>query len=410
MGLKMKKIGMNDDISTAPVTMANRLYGILNAEWKRLKHAITRVPLVILATLSVTPAIAATDCNQSTAQLYEAKAPAVVRITALTINPYSNEDRIQLSTGSGFIIDAHGLILTNSHVVFGAQVLNVTLDDGTTLPVKLLGTDPIYDLAVLQIPEPNRGKLPVLEFGDSDAIRPGDEVIAIGNPMGLGQTITSGIVSAINRILPDRPRLLAQPMIQTDTPINPGSSGGPILNRCGDVIGIASEILGNAQNIGFAIPSNLARSVAGSLIKDGRVIRPWFGIDGSMIDGELRQIFALPLTDGFLVEAVEQNSPAYLAGISGGRLPVKVGLRSLILGGDIIVAINDIEIKDYESLQRGLNTVKIGNKLRLKIFRMGKIVKSEFMITERPLQPGDVPESSQSFSTLKDKNHKNKDH
>lgn len=406
----MKKTGMNNDTSTVPVTMASRLYGILNAEWKRLKHAITRVPLVILATLSVTPAIAATDCNQSTAQLYEAKAPAVVRITALTINPYSNEDRIQLSTGSGFIIDAHGLILTNSHVVFGAQVLNVTLDDGTTLPVKLLGTDPIYDLAVLQIPEPNRGKLPVLEFGDSDAIRPGDEVIAIGNPMGLGQTITSGIVSAINRILPDRPRLLAQPMIQTDTPINPGSSGGPILNRCGDVIGIASEILGNAQNIGFAIPSNLARSVAGSLIKDGRVIRPWFGIDGSMIDGELRQIFALPLTDGFLVEAVEQNSPAYLAGISGGRLPVKVGLRSLILGGDIIVAINDIEIKDYESLQRGLNTVKIGNKLRLKIFRMGKIVTSEFMITERPLQPGDVPESSQSFSTLKDKNNKNKDH
>ena len=406
----MKKIGMKNDTSTVPLTMASRLYGILNAEWKRLKHAITRVPLVILATLSVTPAIAATDCNQSTAQLYEAKAPAVVRITALTINPYSNEDRIQLSTGSGFIIDAHGLILTNSHVVFGAQVLNVTLDDGTTLPVKLLGTDPIYDLAVLQIPEPNRGKLPVLEFGDSDAIRPGDEVIAIGNPMGLGQTITSGIVSAINRILPDRPRLLAQPMIQTDTPINPGSSGGPILNRCGDIIGIASEILGNAQNIGFAIPSNLARSVAGSLIKDGRVIRPWFGIDGSMIDGELRQIFALPLTDGFLVEAVEQNSPAYLAGISGGRLPVKVGLRSLILGGDIIVAINDIEIKDYESLQRGLNTVKIGNKLRLKIFRMGKIVKSEFMITERPLQPGDVPESSQSFSTLKDKNNKNKDH
>lgn len=147
---------MNDDTSTVPVTMASRLYGILNAEWKRLKHAITRVPLVILATLSVTPAIAATDCNQSTAQLYEAKAPAVVRITALTINPYSNEDRIQLSTGSGFIIDAHGLILTNSHVVFGAQVLNVTLDDGTTLPVKLLGTDPIYDLAVLQIPEPNR--------------------------------------------------------------------------------------------------------------------------------------------------------------------------------------------------------------------------------------------------------------
>ncbi len=397
----MNKTDMN--ILSVLVTMNRQLYGTLNAGWRIFKHAIMRAPLVILATLSVPPAIAATDCNQSTAQLYESKSPAVVRITALTINPYRNEDRIQMSAGSGFIIDDHGLILTNSHVVFGAQVLNVTLDDGTTLPVKLLGTDPIYDLALLLIPEPKQGKLPVLKLGDSDGIRPGDAVIAIGNPMGLGQTITSGIVSAINRILPDRPLLLSQPMIQTDTPINPGNSGGPILNRCGDVIGIASEILGNAQNIGFAIPSNLARSVVGSLIKDGRVIRPWIGIDGSMIDGELRQIFAMPLSDGFLVEAVEQNSPAYLAGVSGGRLPVKVGLRSLILGGDIIVAINDIEIKDGESLRRGLNTVKIGKHIQLKIFRNGKIVTSEFMITERPLQPGDVPESSQTFSVFKEK-------
>ena len=405
----MKMEQANTQTPTALAATARLPRDILNTERGILSHPITRALFVVLAIASATPAIAAADCNQSTAQLYESKSPAVVRITALTINPYRDEDRIQLSTGSGFIIDNHGLILTNSHVVFGAQVLNVTLDDGTTLPVKLLGTDPIYDLAVLQIPEPSRGTLPVLELGDSDAIRPGDAVIAIGNPMGLGQTITSGIVSAINRVLPDRPRLLAQPMIQTDTPINPGSSGGPILNRCGEVIGIASEILGNAQNIGFAIPSNLARSVVGSLIKDGRVIRPWFGIDGSMIDGELRQIFALPLTDGFLVESVEQDSPAYMAGISGGRLPVKVGLRSLILGGDIIVAINGIEIKDGESLQRGLNTVHIGKKLHLKIFRMGKIVTSEFMITERPLQPGDVPESSQTFSVYKDGGRKKQD-
>ena len=262
----------------------------------------------------------------------------------------------------------------------------------------MLGADPIYDVAILQIPTPNQGKFPVLNFADSDAVRAGDEVVAIGNPMGLGQAITSGIVSAVNRILPDRPRLLSQPMIQTDTPINPGNSGGPILNRCGDVIGITSEILGEAPNIGFAIPSNLARSAVRPLVESGRLIRPWFGVDGSMIDEGLKEIFSMPLTNGFLVEAVEKNSPASLAGITGGHIPVKVGLRSLILGGDIIVAINDIEIKDVASLQNGLDMVHIGNKLRLRIFRQGKIVNTEILITERPLQPGDVPESPQMFS------------
>ncbi len=364
--------------------------------------------LLVFALISAGPAMASTDCNQSIARLYETKSPAVVRITALTINPYRNGDRVQMATGSGFIIDDNGLIMTNSHIVFGAQSLSVTLDDGTTLPVKLLGADPIYDIAIIQIPTPKQGKLPVLAFSDSDGIRPGDEVVAIGNSMGLGQTITSGIVSALNRILPDRPRMLARPMIQTDTPINPGNSGGPILNRCGDVIGIASEILGNAQNIGFAIPSNLARSLVSTLVTNGRVIRPWLGVDGSLIDGELRNIFSIPLSDGYLVEAVELNSPAYMAGIVGGGLPVKVGLRSLILGGDIIIAINDIELKDVDSLIRALDLVHVGTHVRLKIFRQSKIVTLELVITERPLQPGDVPESSQTFSVYQDKGSSSK--
>ena len=351
--------------------------------------------LVVLPTASV---LAATECNKSIADLFESKSPAVVRIAALTVNPYSKEDRVQQAAGSGFIIDDKGLVMTNSHVVFGAQALNVTLDDGTTLPAELLGADPIYDIAILKIQEHAHGKLPVLAFGDSSRVRPGDAVVAIGNPMGLDQTITSGIVSALNRIPPDRPRMLARAMIQTDTAINPGNSGGPILDRCGDVIGVVTEILGNAQNIGFAIPSNLARSVVASLVEKGRLIRPWFGIDGSLIDPELRQIFALPLADGFLVEAVEPHSPASIAGIAGGRLPVKVGLRSLILGGDVVVAIDDIELKDGESLERALDMIQIGKVVRLTVFRQGKTFTTELAITERPLQPGDVPESSQGFS------------
>lgn len=331
----------------------------------------------------------------------------MVLISALTINPYHMEDRVQQATGSEFIIDDRGLVMTNSHVVFGAQALSVTLDDGTALPAKLLGADPILDLAILQIPEPEHGKLPVLVFGNSDGVRPGDRVVVIGNPMGFDQTVTSGIVSGLNRFLHDRPRLLTRAMIQTDATINPGNSGGPLLNRCGDVIGVTSEILGNAQNIGFAIPSNLARSVVDPLVEKGRVIRPWFGIDGRLIDAGLRQIFALPLTDGFLVEAVEQNSPAGLAGIVGGRLPVKVRTRSLILGGDIVIEINDIALKDMESLQRALDTISIGTRVRLKVFRKSKTFTTEFPITERPLQPGDVPESSQSFSVTLDQRNNN---
>jgi len=352
-----------------------------------------------LVLIPAAAALAAAKCNQSIADLYDHKSPAVVLITALTINPYRLEDRVQLVTGSGFIIDAQGLVMTNSHVVFGAQAVIVTLDDGTELPAKLLGADPIFDLAILQIPKPDQGKLPVLVFGDSDSVRPGDGVVAIGNPLGLDQTITSGIVSGLNRILPDRPRMLTRPMIQTDAAINPGNSGGPLLNRCGEVIGVTTEILGDAQNIGFAIPSTLARSVVAPLVKDGRLIRPWFGVDGSLIDARLRKIFTLPLTDGFLVEAIEPDSPASVAGIVGGSLPVKVGPRSLILGGDVIVAINGIALKDDDSLQRALDTIHIGARTRLKVFRNGKTFTTEIAITERPLQPGDVPESPQSFTS-----------
>lgn len=354
--------------------------------------------LTVAVLIPARPAFAAAECNQSIADLYNSKAPAVVLITALTINPYRMEDRAQQSTGSGFIIDEHGLVMTNSHVVFGAQAITVTLDNGNVLMAKLVGVDPIYDLAILQIPVPDHRKLPVLVFDDSGGVRPGDEVVVIGNPMGLDQTITRGIVSGINRMLNERPQLLDRPMIQTDAAINPGNSGGPMLNRCGKVIGVTSEMLGNAQGIGFAIPSSLARSVVGSLIEKGHLIRPWFGIDGILLDASMRQVFALPLADGFLVESVEPNSPASEAGIVGGHLPVRVGAQSLVLGGDVIVAINDIELKNVENLRRALSLIHIGTRIHMKVFRMGKTVTADFTITERPLQPGDVPESPHSFS------------
>jgi serine protease Do len=361
-----------------------------------------RAVAALLALAGAAAAQAAPKCDMPLPDLYESRSPAVVSIATLAINPYRTGDRVQHSAGSGFIIDSKGLVMTNSHVVFGGKVITVTLDDGTELAARILGADPIFDLAILQIPAPSSGTLPVLRFGDSDALRTGESVAAIGNPMGLEQTMTSGIVSALDRILPDRPSMLALPMIQTDAPINPGNSGGPLLNRCGEVVGVTSQILGEAQNIGFAIPSNLARSVVAQLVEKGHVIRPWLGFDGTLIDSSLRHIFAMPMVDGYLVEAVEPNSPAETAGIVGGRLPVKVKTQTVVLGGDIIVELNGIALDGPDSLQRAFDGVRIGSRARLKIFRQGKMITTEFDVIERPLQPGDVPESSQSFPATRE--------
>jgi serine protease Do len=177
-------------------------------------------------------------------------------ITGQSINPFRLQNRIRRVLGSGVILNDKGLVLTNSHVVFNVQSLTVTLDDGFSVPARLIGADPIFDVALVQIPVPETGQLPVARLGDSDKLRTGEEVVAIGNPMGLDQTMTRGIVSALNRILPETPLSLNEPMIQTDTPINPGNSGGPLVNLQGEVVGITTSILPTAQNIGFAIPIN----------------------------------------------------------------------------------------------------------------------------------------------------------
>ena len=207
-------------------------------------------------------------CNEALPDIYARLSPAVVSISAVSINPYRLSDRVSHVSGSGVLIDASGLILTNSHVAFGRQSITVTLDDGTRLPATLVGADPIFDLAVLRIAKPSSGKLPTARLGDSDRTRVGEEVVAIGNPLGLDQTLTRGIVSGMNRILPETPFSLLEPLIQTDAPINPGNSGGPLVNRCGEVIGINTAVITDAQNIGFAVPSNMARSTVSALSPD----------------------------------------------------------------------------------------------------------------------------------------------
>ena len=331
-------------------------------------------------------------CSTDIPTLFDRVSPAVVMISAQSINPYRMQGRVTHIIGSGFIYDTKGLIITNSHVAFGRQTLYVTLDNGAVVPARLLGADPIYDIAVLQIQKPAKGKLASVALGDSEHLRVGEDVIAIGNPFGLDQTVTRGIVSGVNRILPETPLSFSEPLIQTDTPINPGNSGGPLLNMCGEVIGMNTAIVPEAQNIGFAIPINLVKSVVPALIRDGRMIRPWVGFHGTVIGADLRKVLKLPLTDGLLIEVVEPGSPAEIAGLRGGEVEFTLGTISLLLGGDIVTAINGAPTTDVDKVAPIMRALKVGSTLKISVFRDGETRELAYTLPERPLLPGDLPE------------------
>ncbi|HVO83477.1 MAG TPA: trypsin-like peptidase domain-containing protein [Syntrophobacteria bacterium] len=350
-----------------------------------------RAAIMLAALLAPTLANAATSpgCTETIPELFERVSPSVVSISAVAVDPFDVNNRVSLVMGSGFIISADGLVLTNSHVVFGRQGITVTLDDGRKVEAKLLGADPITDLAVLRVPVSREGN-PKALLGDSDSIRIGEEALAIGNPLGLEQTLTRGVVSGLNRFLPDSPLSLTPPLIQTDAPINPGNSGGPLFNRCGEVIGITTSMVSDAQNIGFAVPINIAKQVLPGLVEQGRVIRPWFGVSGRLISKEFMAIINLPMVDGFLVEKVDPGSPAEKAGIREGMLPVTVGGENFVLGGDIITEINRQSLNHPKKFAKLINSLKVGDTVQLTLYRENETRKVEFRLPERPILPGDL--------------------
>lgn len=317
-------------------------------------------------------------------------APAVVNIYTTKIitervNPFFSDpffkrffgdelsrprQRQETSLGSGVIISTQGYILTNNHVISGAQEIAVAFHDGRTAIATLVGADPETDLAVLKV---DNNDLPAITLGRSSQIRVGDVVLAIGNPFGVGQTVTSGIVSALGRHSLGINTF--ENFIQTDAAINPGNSGGALINAYGELIGINTAIFsesGGSQGIGFAIPVDLARDVLTQIIEQGRVIRGWLGVQIQDITPRLAESFGLSSDDGVVITNIIINGPADKAGLDRG---------------DVITHIDDEKITDFRDALDRISKYKPDQTITLTIVREGKVITKKAKVLERPTQP-----------------------
>ncbi len=322
--------------------------------------------------------------------VYKKVSPAVVHIASIAVAYDFFFNQVpQAGTGSGFLIDEQGHIVTNNHVVEDARSLEVTLADGTKVPATLVGRDPNNDLAVIKISVPGRA-LPVIPLGDSAALQVGQLAIAIGNPFGLDRTITTGVISSLNRSLRAENNREMRGIIQTDAAINPGNSGGPLLNSRGEVIGINTAIFspsGGSVGIGFAIPVNTAKRLVPQLIATGRVRHPWLGIAGITLSSDLARALDLPVEKGVLVAQVYPRSPAARAGLRGGQRRVRVGNTILAVGGDILTAADGKPVESMDRLVAYLDDEKgVGQAVELTLRRGKETVRLSVTLGELPEQ------------------------
>jgi S1-C subfamily serine protease len=293
-------------------------------------------------------------------ELFDAYSQAVIRAVELVspsvVTVELGRDtgrRSPRGQGSGFVFTPDGLILTNSHVVHQAQMIHVALSDGRRLPATLIGEDPDTDLAVVRA---SASDLPALKLGDSQAIRVGQLVVAIGNPLGFSATVTTGVVSALGRSLRSRSGRLMDDIIQTDAALNPGNSGGPLVNSRGEVIGVNTAIIAGAQGLCFAIAANTAQYVVGRLIRDGRIRRSYIGVAGQNVPvaRQIVRYYGLAVASGILVATIEPKSPAS---------------KSLLREGDLVIALDGRDVSSIDQLHRFLNEERIGQKTTLTVIR-----------------------------------------
>jgi S1-C subfamily serine protease len=304
--------------------------------------------------------------------IYKTAHLATVNITSTTyrrtifFEVYPSKDQ-----GSGFLISQDGKILTNSHVVANERQLEVTLSDQSHYKARLLSRDEANDVALLQI-DP-RKKLPTLHLGDSDVLQVGQKVLAIGNPFGLEGTLTTGIVSSMGRTIRGENDQTLEGLIQTDAAINPGNSGGPLLDSAGNVVGINTAIIGPSGGnvgIGFAMPINRAKLMLEDF-QAGRE-RPKLGVSVVPVAGDYADALHLPTQGGLLVQEVEPGSPAARAGLRAGKELVQIGNAELLVGGDLITAIDGKPIDRYDAISRALARKRAGDTVEMTVFRNGR--------------------------------------
>ena len=310
--------------------------------------------------------------EQNNVDVYQRCNPAVVNITAVTLTrDFFFEVVPQKGVGSGAIIRADGYIVTNDHVVGNAQNVEVTLSDKSQFPARVVGTDPDSDLAVLKI-DPKGKKLTALEFATAENLAVGQKVLAIGNPFGLGGSLTVGVISSLGRDIRTQTDRLIKDIIQTDAAINPGNSGGPLMDSSGKLIGINAQIVsrsGGSEGIGFAINVKTVRMIADQLIQFGRVLRPDLGIEGVGLSPSLFNALGIPTPRGVMVTEVYARSAAKSAGLKPANRELVYGFRRIPMGGDVIYQIDDSPISTMRDIFDYLSEKKVDDTVTVHFVR-----------------------------------------
>ena len=348
-------------------------------------------PIVLVVTPAPLPpqvVLNAAADEQLLIDMYARVSPAVVHITSrVIVRNFFYGEVPQEGTGSGFVIDNQGHIITNSHVVENAEKVTVTLSDDTSVEATVVGTDPSTDVAVLKI-DVAPDKLRPVELGASANLRVGQRAIAISNPFGFDRTLTTGVISSLGRPLETENGRTIYDVIQTDAAINPGNSGGPLLDSNGRVIGVNSAIYspsGGSVGVGFAIPIDTVRRVATSIIERGYFPHPSLGIIGLSITADLARLLQLPVERGVLVIEVTPGQAAAQAGIRGGNRQVRIGGYRVPIGGDILTGIDETKIIGMEDVVKYLETkAKVGQTVSLTIVRDGKEQAVQAQVREQP--------------------------
>lgn len=349
--------------------------------------------LWILSTLAIISlwavnALALTEDEDNNIKVYRKASKGVVNITSIVMErDFFHGIVPREGAGSGSVIDADGYILTNNHVIKDARRIEVTLYDGTKWPGRLIGTDPDNDVAVIRIDAP-KNKLHPLPLGNSNELKIGQKVLAIGNPFGLSETLTTGIISSLGRSIRSQNHFLMEDLIQTDAAINPGNSGGPLLDSKGRIIGVNTAIFsptGASVGIGFAIPVNTVKQIVPHLIEKGYVSYAWLGVTLFPVTPWVAKALKLSVDHGALVIELLKGGPAERAGLRGSDQRIQVGNVILPVGGDIILAMNGNEIKSYEELGRMIRKHKPGDQITLKIVRNRTPEKIRVTLGEKPL-------------------------